>query len=195
MTKQIALLGLSGVGKTTLIARVGERLPVLHLQASALIKAEQAYRANNPDSSEALRTGAVIDNQELLIAAFLRETAGTTLPVIFDGHSVIDGRDGLVEIPASVFAALNLDAICYLSAGVDVIAYRRQADQDRPRPVRDLETLAAHQRIAREAARRIAEEIGCKFTELTGDDPEKLLELIGCDRAGAGNPNIPKHRP
>ena len=179
MTRRIALLGLSGVGKSTLVRRLGQRLPLLHLQASALIKAEQAHRMQDADSSEALRTGAVIGNQQLMIAAYMRETAGITPPVVFDGHSIIDGRDGLIEIPAEVFAALNLDAIFYLSARPNVIAERRQADVDRLRPARDAATLAGHQRIARESARAIAAEIGCKFVEISSDGVQTVVDFIG----------------
>lgn len=67
MKRRIAILGLSGVGKSTLIGKIRDTVPLLHLQASALIKAEQAHREKSPDSSEALRTGAVIDNQLLMV--------------------------------------------------------------------------------------------------------------------------------
>ena len=181
MTRRIALLGLSGVGKSTLVERLAEELPVLHLQASALIKAEQAYRAQNPDSSEVLRTGAVLSNQELMIAAFHRETANVILPVVFDGHSIIDGMDGLIKIPAAVFLSLNLDAICFLSAEPGTIFDRRKNDGTRPRPERDAATLAEHQRIARETARDIAGEIGCKFVEISHADLEQLEGIIRAD--------------
>ena len=115
-------------GKSTLIGRLNKRTPLLHLQASALIKAEQAYRVQSPDSSESLRTGAVLDNQALMIAAFQRITADVEVPIVFDGHSIIDSDDGLVEIPPSVFAELSLDAIFYLSAVPHIIAKRRLAD-------------------------------------------------------------------
>lgn len=179
MSKRIALLGLSGVGKSTLVGRLRQSVQIVHLQASALIKAEQAYRAQHADSSEALRLGSVMDNQDLMIAAYRRAAQATTLPIIFDGHNVIDGRDGLVEIPASVFSALGLTAICYLSANPEWIAERRQADVGRARPARDAATLAEHQRIACSAAERIAGEIGCGFVTIADDKIDQLIELVG----------------
>lgn len=179
MRVRIALLGLSGVGKSTLIGRLRQSVQIVHLQASALIKAEQAYRAQDADSSEALRLGAVMDNQDLIIAAYRREAQATALPIIFDGHNVIDGRDGLVEIPAYVFRALDLDAICFLSADPEWIAERRQMDASRARPARDAVTLAEHQRIACSAAERIAEEIGCRFVVIADDKIDQLIELVG----------------
>lgn len=167
------------MGKSTLIGRIRETLPLIHLQASSLIKAEQAYRAQNPDSSEALRTGAVIDNQALMIAAFQREAAMTDLPIVFDGHSVIDGRDGLIEIPSSVFGALELDAICFLAADPYQVAKRRRADVGRERPYRDVATLQGHQEIAEAAARRIAKDIERPFIYVADSRIDRILELIG----------------
>lgn len=178
MTRRVALLGLSGVGKSTLIGQVAERTPLLHLQASSLIKAEQQHRAKTPDTSEALRTGPVLDNQALMIAAFDRLTRATTLPVVFDGHSLIDGRDGLLEIPSSVFSALGLDAIGFLDADPAAIFERRCRDAGRERPARDAATLAHHQGLAEAAARRIANDIGRPFQRLDGDPIGSFAALL-----------------
>lgn len=178
MSRAIALLGLSGIGKSTLVARLQEQLPVLHLQASALIKAEQAHRAARPDSSEALRLGAVLDNQALMTAAFRRIAATSTLSIVLDAHSIVDGRYGLVEIPSEVFAALGLATICFVKADPAVIVQRRLADTERNRPILTADVVASHQVIARAAAERIAEEIGCPFIEIGDDDLGRLLELV-----------------
>lgn len=177
MSRKIGVLGLSGVGKSTLIGRIQEVMPVLHLQASGLIKAEQSYRAQNADTSEALRLGAVIDNQALMIVAFQREAARTKLPIIFDGHSVIDGSDGLIEIPSTVFRELGLDAIFFLAADPRLISERRLADRERQRPFRDVDTLRDYQKIAEAAARRIAAEMDRQFI-LIADGQIDLLSNI-----------------
>lgn len=178
MKQRVALLGLSGVGKTTLVARVAEKLPVLHLQASNLIKTEQVHRAQLPGTSEALRLGPVIDNQALMITAFLRVAADSTLPIVLDAHSIIDGRDGIVEIPSEVFAALDLVAICFMADNPDVIAQRRLGDTGRERPIRTPEVLADHQELARAAAKRIATDIRCPFIAIRGDDIERMIQLL-----------------
>lgn len=174
----MALLGLSGVGKSTLIGQVAERVPLLHLQASTLIKAEQAHRAQAQHTSEALRTGPVLDNQALMIAAFDRLTKMATLPVVFDGHSVIDGRNGLLEIPSAVFAALGLDAICILTANPSTILERRRHDIARERPPRDVDALAAQQALAIAAAQRIASDLNCPFYQLETDGRARLIQLL-----------------
>ncbi len=176
---RVALLGLSGVGKSTLIGRVAMNTPLLHLQASGLIKAEQEYRKQAPDSSEVLRTGPVLDNQVLIVAAFERLTRTITIPVVFDGHSLIDGQDGLIEIPSSVFAALSLDAVAFLVSDPSTIFERRSFDAGRQRPSRDPMTLARHQILAEKAALRIANDIGRQFHLLDCDPEQRLASLLG----------------
>lgn len=178
MTRRVALLGLSGVGKSTLIGQVAERIPLLHLQASSLIKAEQAHRTQAQHTSEALRTGPVLDNQALMIAAFERLTKTVTLPVVFDGHSVIDGRNGLLEIPSAVFTALGLDAICILTAAPSMIFNRRRLDTARERPPRDVEALAGQQALAITAAQHIASDLNCPFHHFQADGRTRLMQLL-----------------
>jgi adenylate kinase len=55
---------------------------------------------------------------------------------VFEGHSLIDGRDGLLEIPSTVFAALSLDAIAFLAADAAAIFERRRLDTGREHPTR-----------------------------------------------------------
>lgn len=176
--RRIALLGLSGAGKSTLLSALAERIAFSHLQASVLIKAEQAYREAQPQSSEGLRLGAVLENQALLIAGFHRAAKGAASPIVFDGHSIIDGSDGLIEIPHGVFAALGLDAISFLYADPAKIEFQRSHDTVRQRPLRDQATLAAHQELAITVARNAAYTIGCPFQILTSDDIGIIERLI-----------------
>ncbi len=101
------------------------------------------------------------------------------MPVVFDGHSLIDGRDGLLEIPSAVFAALDLDAIGFLRADPVEIYERRCRDVERERPTRDPATLALHQQLAELAAKRIANDIGRPFQRLDGDKIWSLAALLG----------------
>jgi len=177
MSSRVAVLGLSGVGKSTLIKQVQSSTPVVHLQASALIKAEQEFRSQRSDDSEALRTGAVLDNQALLVAAFHRATKGVELPIIFDGHSIIDGRDGLIEVPSSVFREFGLNAIYFLGADPEAIAERRRGDFGRERPFRDVETLRNQQELAMAVAQRIATDIGCVFANISNGRTGPLFDF------------------
>lgn len=179
MSNRVAVLGLSGVGKSTLIKQVQLSTPAIHLQASTLIKSEQEFRSQRSEDSEALRTGDVLDNQGLLIAAFHRATKDVNLPIIFDGHSIIDGRDGLIAVPSSVFREFGLNAIYFLGADPEAIAERRRNDVDRDRPFRDVETLKKQQELAMSEAKRIATDVECVFVDISNGRTEALFEFLG----------------
>lgn len=164
---------------------VAAKVDFAHLEASRLIKNEQARRSMASQSSEALRTGPVLDNQTLLIAGFSHEAASIDRPIVFDGHSVIDGRDGLIEIPIEVFAALGLDAICFLQAEPSKIFAQRHADVGRTRPARTIAALEEHQARAIAVARAIADALECPLVLITSHDHSTLATII------AGLPNSP----
>lgn len=161
-----------------MLKRLSGKLAFTHLEASHLIKAEQARRSIAEQSSEALRTGPVLDNQALLIAGFHHEARSIDGTIVFDGHSVIDGGSGLIEIPADVFAALQLDAICILQATPAEILSRRQGDSARRRPARSEEALAEHQEKATKVGRAIAKQLNLPFALIGNGDETKLAALI-----------------
>lgn len=164
--KVVAVVGISGVGKSTCIRQWAERFPLMHLQASALIKAEQAARNQAVGSSEDLRLGPVLDNQSLLVSAFRRATEGHDGLVIFDGHTLIDGVDGPMPIPASVFRDLECQHIIFICDAGSAIVERRSADSQRIRPQLSAEELARHQDFALATAKAIADELGIELTTL-----------------------------
>lgn len=187
MSRRIALLGLSGVGKTTMLSRLSGRVAFTHLEASRLIKAEQARRSIAAQSSEALRTGPVLDNQVLLVAGFKYEARRVDGPIVFDGHSVVDGGNGLIRIPPDVFASLELHAICVLHAPPTEIITRRLGDTGRLRPAQSAATLAEHQNEAIEVAQEIAEQLNLPFSLLSTADEAKLAAIIrGSSRDDVG---------
>ncbi len=165
--KTIAFVGISGVGKSTFLNNVSDRSAFVHLEASKLIKEEMALTQQTSQSSEELRTGAVLDNQELLARAFRRNIAETNMPIILDGHTIVDTGSGLLKIPASVFAEMNLNSIVFLQDHAQAIWARRNADHSRTRPRRTIEELADHQRQALLAASDIALELGVPLHVVT----------------------------
>ena len=157
MINVVAVFGLSGVGKSWLSARFAESHGLLHLQASHLLKNATAARSGVQTTSEQLRTGAVIDNQELLISAFQAERQAATKAILFDGHCLIDGKAGLIDIPASVIEAIAPCGIIFVHAEPATIFDRRVADTSRERPSRSAAELHDHQERARAICTSYAE--------------------------------------
>lgn len=153
--KVIALAGLSGVGKSTLLEDARRRLVFEHLQASDLIKTERQERQGKPVVHDLLREGNIDDNQALLISGFMRRAPEEGL-IVLDGHTIIDTPDGLVEVSPSVFSAINVSRFVVLVDDVGKIALRRLSDTRRTRPVRSHEELAEHQERSTLAAYRAA---------------------------------------
>lgn len=148
----VAVLGISGVGKTTMVSAFTRRHPWAHsVRASALLKEAVAVH-----DTEALRTASAPDiqaNQDHLAAAFadLRHRHPDR-HIIFDGHSLIDNDQGLVTVPVSTFLRLSPDLIVFLEDDPDVILARRLADVGRARPQRSSDEIRVHQDVAKEAA-------------------------------------------
>jgi adenylate kinase len=173
--RSVAVIGVSGVGKSTLVERAAKHAPLLHLKASDLIKA----RLVTQQSSEQLRRGAVLDNQQLMLKEFAARVAACDQgTVVFDGHSIIDTPGGLVEIPLTVFAAMKLDLIIFVEAVPEAIYSRRAADASRVRPARTASTLEGQQQRARNRAATFASKLHIPFHVIASDDVAALLALI-----------------
>ncbi|QFP65936.1 AAA family ATPase [Brucella melitensis] len=153
--KVVALVGVSGVGKSTLLKDARRGLVFEHLQASSLIKAERQERKGKPVIHDLLREGNIDDNQALLIAGFYAARAKEGL-IVLDGHTIIDTPDRLVEISPSVFSAIDVSRFIVLVDDVEKIALRRLSDSRRTRPVRSQEELVEHQERSVLAAYRAA---------------------------------------
>ena len=179
----IAVFGVSGVGKTTTIRRVMQQRKTIicHLQASQLIK-EGLDRVVNYDELRKADQNRILANQEVLISEYQRQTSMSSASVVvFDGHSVIDGADGYVPIPADVIRQLSPTRLVFLSELPDVIAVRRQADSGRDRPERTQEQLAAMQSTALEICKEYSESLGIPLDILNSGDAQGLESLLVID--------------
>jgi len=174
----VAVVGISGVGKTTLVRELADRIPIKHLQASALIKAEQARLGLSACTSEELRVGPVIDNQSLLVSGFRNALTVSDGAVVFDGHVMIDAGDRIIEVPDSVFADLGCDHIVVITEDPEIIARRRARDVARQRPVRSVSQISSQQHLSVEIAKRIAQSLGIPCTVIRSADPRTLEQLI-----------------
>ncbi|UAL10159.1 ATP-binding protein [Caulobacter segnis] len=168
MAPVVAMFGLSGVGKGWIASQLSAQRPeVLHLEASALMRA--AMRT----TGEALRTApadVVRDNQAKLVATFqIAREAAPDRPVLFDGHSIIDNDQQLVDVPLSAVAGLAPNLVAFVHDDPVALRARRLADA-RFRPDRSVETLAHQQARAEAVARNYAIELKVPFLRLEAGD-------------------------
>jgi adenylate kinase len=148
MVRVIGVFGLSGVGKSWLISRFVSANPVAHVQASQLLREAKAAISGSVTTSEALRIGAVLDNQALLVRAFSAKIADAVQPIIFDGHCVVDNGSQLLEIPVEVIAALSVSGLIFVQSQPAAIVEQRLKDITRTRPARSVEEIEFHQNRA-----------------------------------------------
>lgn len=72
MTRRVAALtGISGVGKSTLLTALSQRVDFVHLQAGALIKKARESELGQSIEHDQLRNIDLDQNQQLLINGFL----------------------------------------------------------------------------------------------------------------------------
>ncbi len=178
MKALIAILGISGVGKSTLVRGLNIFPSPLHLQASDIIKAEIRRRDGLYASSEELRLGPVISNQDLLVQGVLNACKDETRLVILDGHAVIFGEGGAIEIPPTVFRTIGCSAVVILEESPKIIRARRLRDVARVRPDLDESELSIQQEISSQSAARIAVELSIPVFRIRGGLELELRSIV-----------------
>lgn len=173
--KVIAITGISGVGKTTFIRKLAEQMPFQHLTGGSLIARAQAGTALSRD---ALRQFDLDENQRLLVEGFVAVRDGSANTVIFDGHAVIDGPDGLATIPFSVFEALGICLMVHLEADPVAIQRNRNQDHERTRPSLDPELLQDHQNQSRQHAKAIAQALAIDCLIIRSEEISRLEAFL-----------------
>jgi adenylate kinase len=149
MTQQrIAFIGISGVGKSTFLAKFAETLAFQHLQASAVIRERRNGNFAPTIEIDSLREVDIDENQRFLVEGFEHLSDKNANCVILDGHSIIDTPSGLIKIDPVVFSTIGISHFVFLYDRPDKIFARRQADSARSRPSRTVEELSHHQNEA-----------------------------------------------
>lgn len=174
---RVALVGISGVGKSTFLRRLSKEISFTHLEASTLLKEEVQLRQATKPTSEDLRLGAVLDNQNLLNCAFDRHVNDLDGLVVLDGHTIIDTGAELQEVPVSVFEKMHLDAFFFLQDDPCKILSRREADSTRNRPERNIDEITEHQSKAILTTARIAHAMRIPCTILSHGTKDTRLNL------------------
>lgn len=152
MTPNItALVGLSGVGKSTMLKSFALKRIFQHLSASQLIR--EARRDDKAATEvDSLRHANIDENQRLLIAGFNHAVDVKSHHVVLDGHTVVETASSLIVIPSDVFRSLGVTKMIFLADDPRSIARRRAADSTRNRPIPNDIDIRRHQDTALLAA-------------------------------------------
>lgn len=154
-----AFLGLSGVGKSTMLRQLLNHIDFQHLQASEIIKTAKSQKTR-VDTSDQLRFRNIDENQAILINEFWDRVDRQKKFVVLDGHSIIDTPDGIKEIDPRVFEELSLSHVIFLADNPSAIYLRRGNDITRNRPPREERELGYQQNIALISAWKISIHVG-----------------------------------
>jgi adenylate kinase len=177
MKQQVfVLVGISGVGKTTFLRRVREKVEFQHLSAGGLILNSASLDHKGRDE---LRFSDIDENQRLLVAEFERARDKSARRVVLDAHTVIETRDGIREIGTAVFEMLRIDGLMHLSSSPELILRNRINDIGRSRPQLSISEIAKNQATSLSAARRIAKDLRIPFCEVSADELMTTLHFMG----------------
>jgi len=165
--KIIAVVGVSGVGKSTLLKKLQSKFSFQHLQASDVIRQQKQYKKNQSLSAEALRQSNIDENQSFLISGFEHLRDPNAQIVVLDGHVVIDSPTGLVDIDSAVFKSMGVTHLVCLVEDPHEILRRRKSDIARARPERSLNYIEQYQVHAQGVGFKISLSLGIPFTVLS----------------------------
>jgi adenylate kinase len=161
----IALLGISGVGKTTFLRRAQQEMAFQHLTAGTLIASARDVDVDR----DLLRFQQIHHNQQRLLAGMAIMKDPNADLIVLDGHAVIDSAVGLVSVGHQVFGSLGVCGIAHLEAEPALIKRNRDNDSSRDRPHHDTEELYRHQEISAGVSQRIADTLAVPFVRLADD--------------------------
>ncbi|HEU5114772.1 MAG TPA: AAA family ATPase [Candidatus Paceibacterota bacterium] len=155
----VLVVGISGVGKTTLCAAYAARRPeICHLTASYLIARRLKTTVQNLRDMKV--RSELLSNQRALAEElqYERRKIGRR-PVLLDGQCVLDTGAKLIVLPPDELMVLGPTALMLLELDVDELLRRRSAD-NKKRPSRTAAELEIQMAVNHEAVSRYGLRLG-----------------------------------
>lgn len=144
-SKRVIIVGIPGVGKTTIVSRVVELLKEKHISVSVSIFGTVMFeeaKKKGLQSRDDLRKLSVKEQKDLQSMAAKRIASISDEAVIVDTHAFISTKEGFYPgLPHNVLEILNPDSFIMISARPEEIYNRRMKDTTRTRDIVSIDEI------------------------------------------------------
>ena len=174
----VAVVGVSGVGKSTSLTKLASSISFQVLHASRLIQEGREAVEGGIVPHDQLRFADIDQNQQFLIQGFKFHTDRSALLVVLDGHTVIEREGGLIPISPAVFREIGIHAMIFLTDDASRILARRADDQSRQRPALSVERLQLIQCEALKQANLICSALSVPLHTCQPSDLDQIEQYL-----------------
>lgn len=144
-SNRVIIVGIPGVGKTTVVSRVVELLKEKNVKVSVSIFGTVMFdeaKKKGVQNRDDLRKLSVKDQKELQSMAARTIASITDDVVIVDTHAFISTQEGFYPgLPHNVLEILNPDSFIMITARPEEIYNRRMTDTTRTRDIVSIDTI------------------------------------------------------
>lgn len=144
-SKRVIIVGIPGVGKTTVVSRVVELLKEKKISVSVSIFGTVMFeeaKKRGLQSRDDLRKLSVKEQKELQSTAARKIASISDEAVIVDTHAFISTKEGFYPgLPHNVLEILNPDSFIMISARPEEIYNRRMKDSTRARDIVSIDAI------------------------------------------------------
>ena len=144
-SNRVIIVGIPGVGKTTVVSRVVELLKAKNVKVSVSIFGTVMFneaKKKGVQNRDDLRKLSVKEQRELQSMAARTIASISDDVVIVDTHAFISTQEGFYPgLPNNVLEILNPDSFIMISARPEEIYNRRMTDTSRTRDIVSIDTI------------------------------------------------------
>jgi adenylate kinase len=145
-SKKVIIVGIPGVGKTTIVSRIVELLKEKKISVSVSIFGtvmfEEAKKTKGIQNRDDLRKLSVREQKELQAAAAKKIASINDEAVIVDTHAFISTKEGFYPgLPHNVLEILMPDTFIMITARPEEIYNRRMKDGTRNRDIVSIDSI------------------------------------------------------